>query len=95
MTNEAPPTLDDAKLKSFVLQYSDLSFEKIIGSGASGDVYIGTHIPTKKRVAIKRLHDSETISQNDLPFRREIYTLSIIRNQFLLPFVGFTKTTPF
>ncbi|KAK8875996.1 hypothetical protein M9Y10_006179 [Tritrichomonas musculus] len=95
MTNEAPPTLDDAKLKSFVLQYSDLSFEKIIGSGANGDVYIGTHIPSKKRVAIKKLHDSETITQNDLPFRREIYTLSVIKNPFLLPFVGFTKTSPF
>lgn len=95
MTNEAPPLLDEPKLKSFVLQYSDLSFEKLIGSGAAGEVYLGTHVPTNRKVAIKKLHNSEALNQNDLLLRREVYALSLIKNQFLLSFVGFTNQSPF
>ena len=94
MIDEEPLSLSDPKLKDFIIKFSDLKFEKIIGSGAAGEVSLGIYSPLHKKVAIKKFHDGEII-RNNIGFRREISTLCVIKNPFLLQFVGFTTTSPY
>ena len=94
MNAEEPPSFSDKCFKGYILDYSDLKFDEVIGTGAEGEVSIGKYIPTNQMVAIKRLHDNGII-ENDHIFRREVYSLSVLRHPFILPFVGFTDKPPF
>jgi serine/threonine protein kinase len=78
------------------LKYSDLTFERPIGAGSYGEVWIGDHNQsgTKKRVAIKRLHRIEDEFGAEM-YCREIESLSNARHRFILPFVGFTFESPY
>lgn len=79
----------------YLIQAKNLQFDKVIGSGGYGEVFLGCYLPTNTKVAIKRLfemNESERIKQ---VFLREIHTLALAKNQFLLPFVGYTNTPPY
>ncbi|OHT07673.1 TKL family protein kinase [Tritrichomonas foetus] len=94
MINEEPPLLTDDCIHPYIINYSDITFEKVIGSGAAGEVSIGTISNLTFKVAIKKLHDMK-IDKDDLLFRREVYCLSMLRHPFVLPLIGFTNSYPF
>ena len=77
------------------LSADDLSFDKQIGAGAYGDVFLGRVISTGETVAIKRLHVTTMSARSSEIFGREIATLASTQHRFVLPFVGYTKSAPF
>ena len=79
-------------LSKFILSIHDLNIIKPIGSGAFGDVFLGIHLPSKEKVAIKKLHES---TLNAHLYLREVEALSVLAHPFLLPFFGFTNVSPF
>ena len=74
-----------------VIQYSDLDFDRVIGSGGFGEVWLGIYRPTNKKVAIKKIRNSE-LSEDA---KSEIKLHASLDHKFLLPFVGFTNVSPF
>ena len=73
----------------------ELSFDKLIGSGAFGEVWLGKRISTGQVVAIKKLHTSKMSEKTKELYNREIATLASVSHRFILPFIGCTKTAPF
>jgi len=80
---------------SFCLSYKDLSLENLIGSGSYGEVWMGTHIPTKRKVAIKKFYFATMSEDNIQLYYREIYIHCSLHNRYLAPFVGFTREYPY
>lgn len=71
----------------YLLNITELKIEKMIGSGGSAKVYKGTY--KEIDVAIKRLNlQSIDISKARQEFKREVNTLSKIRNPNLVLFMG-------
>ncbi|OHT00979.1 TKL family protein kinase [Tritrichomonas foetus] len=86
---ELPPSLN------FVLQFDDLEFGKMIGSGQSGRVFQGKIKSTGEDVAIKVLH-TRILSSSDLDmFRKEIFTMAVLSHPMLVKFRGYTADSPF
>lgn len=73
----------------------ELSFDKLIGSGAFGEVWLGKRISTGHVVAIKKLHTSKMSEKTKELYDREIATLASVSHRFILPFIGYTKDAPF
>ena len=82
-------------LSEFEINFSDLKFSQIIGNGAFGEVSDGIYIPTNQRVAIKKLHIVPNDKRSKELFYREVECLAKVSHRFLLPFIGFTPTSPF
>jgi hypothetical protein len=71
----------------YLLNITELKIEKLIGSGGSAKVYKGTY--KEIDVAIKRLNlQSIDIGKAKQEFKREVNTLSKIRNPNLVLFMG-------
>ena len=80
---------------NFLLQFDDLEFGEVIGSGQSGRVVHGFIKSTKEEVAIKVLH-TRILSSSDLDmFRREIFTMAVLSHPMLVKFCGYTSDSPF
>ncbi|KAH0796067.1 TKL family protein kinase [Histomonas meleagridis] len=86
---------DTIDLSQFVIRYEDLKFIKTIGNGAFGEVSMGIHIPTKQKVAIKKLHEVTLSPTNEQLYLREVKCLASLSHAFLLPFVGYTVKSPY
>ena len=83
------------EVQKYIIFYEDLDFIKVIGSGAYGEVSEGVYVPSQQKVAIKQLYETELTSRNKELYKREITALATLKNPFLLPFVGFTISSPF
>lgn len=80
---------------NFLLQFDDLEFGEVIGSGQSGRVVHGFIKSTGEEVAIKVLH-TRILSSSDLDmFRREIFTMAVLSHPMLVKFCGYTSDSPF
>ena len=74
-----------------VIEYSDLEFDHVIGSGGFGEVWLGIYKPTNTKVAIKKIHSDELSEES----KSEIALHAQLDHRFLLPFLGYTNTSPF
>ena len=83
------------EVQKYIIFYEDLDFIKVIGSGAYGEVSEGIYVPSQQKVAIKQLYETELNNRNRELYKREITALATLKNPFLLPFVGFTISSPF
>ncbi|KAK8866523.1 hypothetical protein M9Y10_009487 [Tritrichomonas musculus] len=92
MSNQNAETNDISK---YIIDHNQLKFERVIGMGGYGEVSLGYHIPTGIKVAIKRLFDINESQRMLELYHREIQTLSLVKNIFLLPFIGFTNSPPY
>lgn len=79
----------------FRIEQNELVFEKLIGAGACGEVWLGIYIPKQLRVAIKKLFSVEFNDNEFKSWVREIEIHATLQNQFLLPFIGYTSTHPY
>ena len=82
-------------LQKFIVKYEDFKLGKLIGQGAFGKVYLGVHIPTKKKCAVKKLFIKDLQGQDLISFCREIEVLVKSDNVFVLPFFGWSPTFPY
>ena len=75
--------------KKYVLNPNKILFEKVIGSGSAGEVYIGKYL--QSTVAIKKVK----IASNPTAlkeFEREVLTyLKIGQHPYLVSLIGLTK----
>lgn len=85
----------DPDLSRFVLQYEDLEFGELQGTGGSGEVYDGFYTPKGEHVAIKKLHMVKTDTQSEILYKREVDCLAKLHHPFLLPFIGYTTKPPY
>ena len=76
--------------KKCTIDYNHLKFDKIIGTGGYGDVYLGIYEPKNIQVAIKKLNSQEISNE----VQSEIRLHSSLSNKFILPFIGYTQTFP-
>lgn len=81
-------------LREYLLRYEDIKLEKEIGNGAAGSVWLGTYLPSKREVAVKKFYGSEMSQQQKMTFDREVRNLIAAQHQFLLEFIGFTENPP-
>jgi len=79
----------------YIIKYEDLEFLSVIGSGGYGEVSLGIYKPTRKRVAIKRLHSQELNNRGKELYLREVTCMATVKHQFLLRLVGFTIQKPY
>ena len=75
--------------RDLLVDFSELKFEKEIGSGGAGQVYLGTY--RNDKIAIKRVKTKE--NKNALKeFERELVTLIKMKNKKnLVNLVGLTE----
>lgn len=79
----------------FRIEQNELVYEKLIGAGACGEVWLGIYIPKQLRVAIKKLYSAEFNDNDFKSWVREIEIHATLQHQFLLPFIGYTSTHPY
>lgn len=78
-----------------LIKHEDCVFEKTIGRGQSGTVYLGHFKDSDDNIAIKVL-SKQTLSQADVEsYRREVYFLTILSHPSLTKFCGYTEDAPF
>ena len=82
-------------LRSFIVCIEDFDIGKKLGTGAFGEVFIGTHEPTGYECAIKKLLFRELVDDDLVLFKREIEILIKCQNPFCLPIVGWTAYYPY
>lgn len=82
-------------ISKYIIDHNQLKFERVIGMGGYGEVSLGYHIPTGIKVAIKKLFDVNESERAKELYYREIRTLSLGKNIFLLPLIGFTNSPPY
>lgn len=80
----------------YVRDISDFQFDRVIGKGGFGEVWLGHDLRTGKLCAIKELHSERLTPHGVTSFLREINTMVKLRNErFILPFVGYTIDSPY
>jgi serine/threonine protein kinase len=85
------PSAPDVQIRrSLTLQPQDLRFDRIIGSGGSGEVWLGHYSQTHQDVAIKKLRCKSLTPE----IRHEIEIHSQLNSNFVLPFIGYTEIAP-
>ena len=85
------PASGPRSLKEYLLDFKDLKLEREIGVGAAGAVWLGVHLPSKRKVAVKKFYGSEMTQQQKLLFYREVTSLVTVQHRFLLEFIGYTE----
>ena len=60
-------------------QIGDYLIQKTIGKGGFATVYLGIHIPTKERVAIKKIDKEQLLFSEDLTKKRLLFEISILK----------------
>ncbi|KAH0793071.1 TKL family protein kinase [Histomonas meleagridis] len=73
----------------------DLEEKKVVGSGASANVYYGIIKSTKQKVAIKKLKYSQLTGRRFHAYQREITVLATAIHPTLLRFFGATEEFPY
>jgi ABC-type phosphate transport system substrate-binding protein len=94
ITSPRPPRLDDT-LRKAMIDTGELTIQRQIGKGASGDVFIGTYIGAI--VAIKRMllptnSDRMGVVEN---FVREASTMALLRHPNIVQFLGASVSPPY
>ena len=80
----------------YVRDISDFQFDRVIGKGGFGEVWLGRDLRTGKFCAIKELQAEKLTPHGVSSFLREINTMVKLRNErFILPFVGYTIDAPY
>ena len=80
----------------YVRDISDFQFDRVIGKGGFGQVWLGHDLRTGKFCAIKELQAEKLTPHGVTSFLREINTMVKLRNErFILPFVGYTIDAPY
>ncbi|OHT15735.1 TKL family protein kinase [Tritrichomonas foetus] len=80
---------------NYIRDISDFQFEKPIGKGGFGQVWLARDLRTGKMCAIKELHSDNLTGRNMSNFVREINTMIKVRERFILPFIGYTIEPPY
>lgn len=90
-----PKKQENVDISKFEISMSDLSFDKIIGSGGFAEVWLGKYIPENIAVAIKKIRTGDDKKKVEQLYFSEVNTLASIKHPFLLQFVGFTPEEPY
>ncbi|OHT16567.1 TKL family protein kinase [Tritrichomonas foetus] len=95
--NSIPSTLYELaeRLPYYVRDVSDFKCEKEIGRGGFGVVWLGTDLKTGEKVAVKELLFNRLSSGESRHYIREIYTMALTTNRYIVPLVGFTVEHPY
>ncbi|KAH0787718.1 TKL family protein kinase [Histomonas meleagridis] len=80
---------------NIVVKLSDIIMGEEIGSGQAGRVIHGILKPTNCEVAVKILHNRVLSSSDMEMFKREIFTMAVLRHPSLVRFYGYTSEPPF
>jgi serine/threonine protein kinase len=92
---EVDPTEILASIKEHIVSTDDFMPTKTLGRGAYGEVLLATHRRTNRQVAVKRFLLDELKGPLLMYFCREVLILQSCANFFLLPFLGFSATSPY
>lgn len=85
------PAPGPKSLNQYLLDFKDLKLEREIGVGAAGAVWLGIHLPSKRKVAVKKFYGNELTQQQKHMFYREVTGLVTAQHRFLLEFIGYTE----
>ncbi|KAK8865385.1 hypothetical protein M9Y10_010929 [Tritrichomonas musculus] len=81
--------------ENYIVKHSDFEKEKLIGSGATSEVYLGVQKSTGNKVAIKEFTEDYLAAEKvGFYLHREIAALSTLRHEYLSNFIGATKSNP-
>ncbi|OHT14712.1 hypothetical protein TRFO_02960 [Tritrichomonas foetus] len=84
------------KCRDFIRDISDFQFDRTIGKGGFGEVWLAHDLRTGKLCAVKELQAECLNVVSVASFIREVQCMIELRNQrFILPFVGFTVEAPY
>ena len=83
------------KFPQYVREVSDFQYDRLIGKGGFGEVWMGNDLRTGKIVAIKELYAHKLVGKALSSFCREINTICRVKSRFVVPFVGFTIEPPY
>ncbi|OHT12953.1 hypothetical protein TRFO_17009 [Tritrichomonas foetus] len=87
--------LELSHLSKYEIKPTHLTFKKSIGVGSFGEVYSGSLKSSNEKVAIKKMHKSEFDQASGELYLHEVLILSRSKHDFILPFIGFTKISPY
>ena len=83
---------------NYIVKYENIVFGPLIGEGEAGKVYRGRlkmRDQTNVECAIKILHCRSLSAYDYEMYRREIFTMSLLRHPSLVKFYGYTTEPPF
>lgn len=81
--------------ENYIVKHSDFDKLKLIGNGATSDVYLGIQKSTKNKVAIKEFTEDYLLAEKfGFYLHREVAALCTLHHQYLANFIGATKTNP-
>ncbi|OHT09284.1 TKL family protein kinase [Tritrichomonas foetus] len=83
------------KYPQYIRDISDFQFDKRIGKGGYGEVWLANDLRTGKMVAIKELYTKTLFGKHLSSFVREIHTMINLQLPFVVPFVGYTIEPPY
>jgi serine/threonine protein kinase len=79
----------------YVREISDFRFDRRVGKGGFGEVWLGNDLRTGRVVAIKELFAEHLSGRRLQCFEREISTMADTASPFVVSLVGFTIEYPF
>ena len=83
------------KFPHYLRDISDFQYDRRIGKGGFGEVWLGNDLRTGKIVAIKELYADQLVGRALGNFCREVNTMCKIHSRFAIRIVGFTIEPPF
>ena len=83
------------QMKQYVVNREDYKVGRVIGDGASAQVFIGQNIKTGKKVAIKQLISTDFVEYELESLKRELAILSSLHHPCLIDFIGATSKAPY
>ena len=83
------------KFPHYLRDISDFQYDRRIGKGGFGEVWLGNDLRTGKIVAIKELYADQLVGRHLGNFCREVNTMCKIHSRFVVRIVGFTIEPPF
>ncbi|EAY22545.1 TKL family protein kinase [Trichomonas vaginalis G3] len=78
-----------------IINRDDFILGKSIGTGVSGNVYLGKNKNTGEEVAVKILHKKQLSGSELESYQREVYALSVLVHPCILKFCGYTEDPPY
>ena len=84
------------KCQNYVRDISDFRYERTIGRGSYGEVWLANDLRTGKMCAVKEIVNEKLSLYAIGSFIREVQAMIILNEtRFILPFVGFTVDAPY
>lgn len=83
------------KYPNLLREISDFEFDAIIGKGGFGEVWKANDLRSGKVVAVKELFTTTLSGRHLVIFIREINTMAICKDRYIVPFVGYSIEPPF